>query len=150
MNVAQSIVKIKTLIENEDCRPMNILLNRTVARVWDYLFTELFPMEEWKTEVRYVFRDILRESDVDYEICSFVDAYYDHMDSYGSCLDFISEDYYKDKKSGWTEAKTLGEYRRSLNISHAEYVLKLLHELLAYLEENYHVRADQIELCKKP
>jgi len=152
MNIAQSMIVIKKLMKNEDCRALNMLLDRTVARVCDYLFTELFPMEEWLTCDGYMFRKALRKKFLasDYEIVSFMEHYKSHEDSYCCSLDFAREDYRNMKRSGMTNARNVDEYTTHLTVLHAELVLETLTQLLAYLEEKYQIRADQIEMRKNP
>jgi hypothetical protein len=148
MNVAQSIVVIRTLIKNKDCVSLNMLLDRTVERVCDYLFTELFPMEEWGKIPITQFISLLDE--IDYDIYRFMNFYFMENSSYCSSLDFLSEDYRNAKENGWTTAETKDNYRVSRTIRHAETVLELLTQLLEYLEANCQVRADQIEMRKCP
>ena len=154
MNVAQSIVVIRTLIKNKDCSSLNMLLNRTVERVCDYLFTELFPKEEWGKIPITQFISLLEEKfildEIGYEVYRFMESNFMEQSSYCCSLDFLSEDYRNAKENGWTAAETKEDYRVSLTIRHAEAVLELLTRLLECLEANYQVRADQIEMRKCP
>ena len=147
MNVAQSIVVIRTLIKNKDCSSLNMLLDRTVERVCDYLFTELFPMEEWWKIPITQFISLLKKNDeIDYEVYHFMEENFMEQSSYCCSLDFLSEDYRNAKENGWTAAETKEDYRVSRTIRHAEAVLELLTRLLKFLEEKHHIRAEQIEM----
>ncbi|MBQ2277862.1 MAG: hypothetical protein II333_04765, partial [Clostridia bacterium] len=61
-------------------------------------------------------------------------------------LDFIYDDYQIMAECGRTDVKTLEDYDTLLAVNHAEVVLELLMDLLKFLEEKHHIRAEQIEM----
>ena len=150
MNIAQSVVEIKTLIDNKDCRSFNMLLDHTVERLCDYLFTEFFSMKEWGMIRPYEFIALLKKklkmNEIDYEIVHFMEFYCREESSYCCSLDFIYDDYQIMVECGRTDVKTLEDYDTLLAVNHAEVVLELLMDLLKYLEEKHHIRAEQIEM----